>query len=187
MHYTNQKQFSHLRYNHNMANGGPPEGRNTVATSGCGLCSLCNVVNLLTVKHLFVEDCVRLSEENGANLGRGTNMRILAPIIADMYNIDYKGTTELNEVITHLQNGGQAIAHMGNGVFCERGHFINLISYADGEFCVLDPGYSPEKFQRDDRKDKVHINEPFVYCNAELLHSETRERPIKYYLFNRKR
>lgn len=187
MHYTNQKQFPHLRYNHNMANGGPPEGRNTVASSGCGLCALCNVVNMLTVKHLFVEDCIRLSEENGANLGIGTNMKILAPIIADMYDLDYIGTDELNEVISHLQNGGLVIAHMGPSLFTDRGHFINLISYENGEFCVLDPSYTPEKFQREDRKDKVHINAPFVYCDAELLHSETRDRPIKYHLFKRKR
>lgn len=187
MHYTNQKQFPHLRYNHNVANGGPPEGKNTVASSGCGLCALCNVVNALTVKHLFVEDCVRLSVENGANMGRGTEMSVLAPIIADMYNLDYSGTADVKEAIIHLQNGGQIIAHMGKGLFTDGGHFINLISFAEGEFCVLDPGYSPEKFERADGKGKVHINAPFIYCDAQLLHSETRERPIKYYLFKRKR
>lgn len=188
MHYTNQKQFPHLRYNHNMANGGPPAGKNTVATSGCGLCSLCNVVNMLTVKHLFVEDCIRLSEENGANLGVGTNMSILAPVIAKTYGLDYKGTTDLGEAVTHLQKGGQVIAHMGPGLFTYGGHFINLVSYADGEFCILDPGYSPEKFETEERKGRINTdNAPFLYCKAELLHSETRERPIKYYLFSRKR
>lgn len=187
MHYTNQKQFPNLRYNHNMANGGPSPDRNTVATSGCGLCSLCNVVNALTVKHLFVEDCVRLSEENGANMGIGTDMSILAPIIADMYSLDYTPTASMEDAIKCLQEGGQVIAHMGPKVFTDRGHYITIVSYANGEFCILDPGYTPQKFEREDRKGKVHINPPFIYCDADLLHSETRDRKYKYYLFKRKR
>lgn len=187
MHYTNQREFKHIRYNHNMANGGPSPDRNTVATSGCGLCALCNVVNTLTVKHLFVEDCVRLSEENGANMEIGTDMSILAPIIADMYSLDYAPTKNMEDAIKCLQTGGQVIAHMGPYLFTDRGHYITLVSFENGEFCVLDPSFSNEKFSREDRKDKVVVNAPFVYCDANLLHSQTRDRKYKYYLFKRKR
>ena len=56
--YVNQLEYPHIKYDHNMAHGGPPEGRNSVKTSGCGLCCACMVIDQLTDKTLSVEDCV---------------------------------------------------------------------------------------------------------------------------------
>ena len=50
--YLNQLDYSHIPYYHNAKNGGPPEGRNNVGTSGCGLCCACMMIEHLTPNHL---------------------------------------------------------------------------------------------------------------------------------------
>ena len=73
MFYINQLDYPHIPYNHNMAHGGPPEGRTSVKTSGCGLCCACMVVAHQTGKVLPMAEFVKLSEENLANQDLGTN------------------------------------------------------------------------------------------------------------------
>ena len=43
--YVNQLEYRDIPYQHNMAHGGAPEDRRNVATSGCGLCSACMIVD----------------------------------------------------------------------------------------------------------------------------------------------
>ena len=61
MRYLNQLDYRHVPFYHNASGGGVPEDRRNVATSGCGLCSMC-----MTVDAPFVycslqdlhEDCI---------------------------------------------------------------------------------------------------------------------------------
>lgn len=47
--YLNQLDHRGVPYRHNVKNGGVPPERQNVATSGCGLCSMCMIVDQLTV------------------------------------------------------------------------------------------------------------------------------------------
>jgi hypothetical protein len=187
--YLNQLKYPHVKYNHNMAAGGPPEGRDNVGTSGCGLCSACMVVDALTNISLSIEECVRLSEDNGANMSLGTNMTVLGPIIAEKFGLVYSNTESLDEAIEHLQNGGKIIAHVGHpegkpGLFTMRGHYITLISTDGEEVCILDPSYKEDKFTIPERVGKVNDkNAPFLYCDKNILHGETKGH--RYHLFSR--
>lgn len=188
--YLNQLEYSHIKYYHNAAHGGPIEGRDNVGTSGCGLCSLCMIVDHLTTDSLDLEECVRLSEESGANHSFGTDMKILGPIIAERFGLDMDTTTHKSVLIAHLQNGGEAIAHVGNkgegvpGLFTARGHYVTLISAKNEEICILDPSFKDDKFDTDDRRDKVRIVSPFVYCTVDTLLGEIKGNG--FYLFKRK-
>ncbi len=189
--YLNQLEYGDIKYNHNMENGGPPEGRDNVKTSGCGLCSACMIVDALTDKSLDIREAVRLSEENGANLQVGTSMSVLGPVIAERFGLEYSNTASLSEAIEHLRRGGKIICNVGHpegkaGLFTMRSHFIVIISTDGKEFCILDPSYKEGKFDIPERAGKVNCeNAPFLYCDVNLLHAETENR--RYHLFSRKK
>ena len=190
--YMNQLKYKDIIYMHNMQNGGPAEGRNNVATSGCGLCCACMMVDALTDKQLELTECVRLSEDNAANLMPGTDMTVLGPILAEKFGLTYSNTTSLDKAIAHLQNGGYIISHVGHpaegvpGLFTFRGHYISLISTDGKEFCILDPSYKEGKFDIPEREGKINEkNAPFLYCDVNILHGETKGH--KYHLFARKK
>ncbi|MBO5879492.1 MAG: C39 family peptidase [Clostridia bacterium] len=191
MKYLNQLEYRHIPYKHNMAAGGPPEGRDNVATSGCGLCCAAMVIDALTDKSLSIEECVKLSEENQANLCLGTSMSVLGGIIAEKYGLDYSRTNELSEVISHIQRGGAAIVLVGHkegmaGLFTMRSHYMTLVACDGKEFCILDPSYTKEKYEIPERVGRVNTaNAPYLYCDVNTVDSEAIEN--KYHLFSRKK
>ena len=191
--YLNQLDYGHIKYDHNLANGGPPEGRNSVRTSGCGLCCASMVVDQLTDQQLTIEECVRLSEENGANLVLGTSMKVLGPIIAERFGLEFSYTNDIRRVITHLRKGGRAIALVGGdregyvGLFTKRGHYMLLLSYDGEEFAILDPSLSDTKYTEEGRVGRVRVDKPFVYASKEEIVLAAKEKKRRYYLFSRKR
>ncbi len=188
MHYLNQLEYRHIPYETNMQHGGNPPERRSIASSGCGLCSVCMAIELLTDKTLSLEDCRQLSYDTGANHAPGTDLGLLGPAVAEKFNLSYRGCNALDDVIAHLRAGGMVVACVKTGLFTQRSHYILLIAYDGVDFCILDPSYTPEKFTSPDRVGKVDTTHaPYLYCNAELVHEETEERFTKYHLFARKR
>ena len=190
--YVNQLEYPHLKYNHNMAHGGPPEGRDTVKTSGCGLCCASMVVDQLTDKSLPIEECVRIAEQNGASQEIGTSMKVLGSILADRYDLDFSYTNEIEAAISHLQKGGRVIALVGGdredyvGLFAKVGHYILLLSFDGDQFCILDPAFSDTKYTEQGRVGRVKVAKPFLYSSKEEVMLATQEKGTKYYLFSRK-
>lgn len=194
MKYLNQYEYRHVPYRTKVKMDVEESKKNTnIASSGCGLCSICMMVDLLTDTTLDLEECIKISEDCGANHAVGTDMSILAPVIAEKFGLDYKPSYDYAEAVAHLQRGGQIVAHMGIpegqtlGLFTKGGHYICLIA-TDGEnFCILDPSYSPEKFEIPERAGKVNTKHaPFLYCPVETVHAETKDGRIRYHLFSRK-
>ena len=186
--YINQLDYKDIPYNHRISSGGV---ESTVAKSGCGLCAVCMVVNHLTGKTLSVEDCVKLSEENRANLGVGTDMRALGPVAAKLYGLEYSETSDLSELLEHLQSGGEAIEIVIGerdekiGLFSKRRHYITLVSFDNGEVRILDPSYSEGKYDVEGRKGRVRVEEPFIYCSPEELDREADKNVPVFYLFKK--
>ena len=196
MKYVNQLEYAHLPYPTKIKKAEVPEEKKktTVRSSGCGLCCACMTVDLLTDKSLDIEECVRISEECLANHGVGTDMSILGPVIAEKFGLSYSKTNDLGEAIAHLQNGGAIIAHVGIpkdapiGLFTKSGHYISLISTDGKEFCILDPSWSAEKYKIPERLGRVNEdNYPYLYCDVNTVHSETKPGKTKYHLFARKK
>lgn len=194
MKYLNQLEYRHIPYITHTKDDHIIDKVYNVARSGCGLCAVCMMVELLTDKTLPIEECVKLSEGCGANYGAGTDMTMLGPVVAEKYGLSYRESCELDEVIAHLQNGGQVVALVGIpegqkiGLFTKGGHYISLIATDGKEFCILDPSYTPDKFDIPERAGKVNTSHaPFLYCNVHTVHAETKKDRIKYYLFSRKK
>jgi hypothetical protein len=194
MKYLNQYEYRHIPYiTHTKAAEEPNRVKN-VASSGCGPCSVCMCIDLLTDKELPIEECIKLSEGCGANHSAGTDMSILGPVVAEKFDLAYSKTSDLDEAIRHLQCGGAIVAHVSvhegqeQGLFTKRGHYIALISTDGEEFCILDPSYTPEKFETPDRVGKVNTkNAPYLYCDVQTVHAEAHEEKPKYHLFSGKK
>jgi hypothetical protein len=151
------------------------------------------MLDIMTNEKLGIEECVKISEECGANHKVGTDMLVLGPVIAEKFNIEYSNTASLEEAIRHLQNGGQVIARVGVpvgkeiGLFTKRSHYISLISADGKQFCILDPSFTPDKFDIPERAGKVNTKHaPFLYCDVDAVDSEVDPVEIKYHLFSRK-
>ena len=189
--YLNQREYRHIPYMHDLDNGGAPEERRNVGTSGCGLCAMCMIVDHLTAESLALEECVRLSEENGANRKPGTSLSILGPVIADMFDLDFSITGSVEEMVAYVRAGGEVAVNVKRkedgtpGIFTARGHWILVISTDGKEVCILDPNYAPGKFREYEEQGLIRVKEPFLYCSLETLHAETRNE-TPYYMFSRK-
>ncbi len=197
MKFVCQLDYEHIPYRTNVLNDAVSEAdkiRN-VRKSGCGLCSVIMMLDGLLGVNLSVEDCVKISENCLANHAAGTDMKVLAPVIAEKYGLNYIQSSDVNEAIKHLQNGGMIVAHVGVptgkniGLFTKGGHYILLVSTDGEDFCILDPSYTPEKFTIPERAGRVNFsNAPYLYCNVDVLDSETKpEKEVKYYMFSRKK
>jgi hypothetical protein len=196
MKYINQLEYAHLPYPTKIKLENIPDEKKktTVRSSGCGLCCACMTVDLLTDKSLDIEECVRIAEGCLANHGVGTDMSILAPVIAEKFGLSYSKTNDLEMAIEHLRAGGVIIAHVGIpkdatiGLFTKSGHYISLISTDGKEFCILDPSWSEEKYKIPERLGRVNEdNYPYLYCDVNTVHSETKPGRTKYHLFSRKK
>ncbi|MBE6883449.1 MAG: hypothetical protein E7487_02460 [Ruminococcaceae bacterium] len=190
--YINQLDNRHIRYEHNVENGGVPEERRNVATSGCGLCCMCMVVDHLTTQQLTLAECVQLSYQTGANRMVGTRMFLLGPAAAERYGLEYHATGDITKMLEHLRDGGEAIINVGGdhddhiGLYSHSGHYILALSYDGSELCILDPSYRENKYEEEGRKGKVRVSFPFTYCVPEDIAADTQNREIPYYLFKRK-
>ena len=198
MKYVNQLLHPDIPYPTHMADKTKTaeEKISNIARSGCGLCCASMMVDYLTGEELSLTDAVKMSALSAANRSRGTNMQYLAPMLAESFGLDYKFSADLDEAIEALRGGAFIIAHVridpetGLSLFTNSGHYISLVSTDGKEFCILDPSYKPEKYEREDRKEKVDTSHaPYLYCKVEDTHEATvkeKGKP-KYYIFQRKR
>ena len=192
MYYINQLDYPHVPYNHNMAHGGPPEGRISVKTSGCGLCCSCMVVAHQTGKILPIEDFVKLSEENLANQELGTDMKVLGPILAKLFDLEYIQSSDKEEMVAWLKNGGEVIVHAQGdkdghiGLFSNRGHYILATAMVEDEVQILDPSDKMDKYEIEGRKGLVRKEAPFVYTVPELVDEACYDDRIHFHMFKKK-
>lgn len=193
MKYLNQLDYEHIPYPTDVDAPDSPMHQGTVKLAGCGLCCLCMVVDQLTLSSLPLRRCLALSVNSRANHSVGTDLQILAPLVAQRYDLTHTATDDLGAALDCLHHGGRVIANVAGdrddgtyvGVFSHGGHYILLVSADEDEVCVLDPSWRPDKFHEPGRPGKVRLDGKFVYCTTEVLHQETDDRSPRYHLFQR--
>lgn len=201
MKYVNQLQYPDMQYITQTANP-DPAGRavglaNTVAKSGCGLCSSVMVADLLRVDDgkFEVIDARQLSYDSGANHAMGTDGKIYFPAFAEKFNLDFVRSDKIDDLLNCLRTGGAAIVLVGgdregyNGVFSDRWrHYIVAVAEErDGRIAVLDPAYEEGAYEKEGRKGKVEVlSAGFGRCSLQVIKEETMSVPFPFYLFWRK-
>ena len=191
--FINQNDYENMPYPTDAKN---PDSKNmlegTIASSGCGICSCCMMVDRLTLKTLTLEECRQMAIDCGANMDPGTDMEFLAPVVAEKFDLDLKTSSNTGELIECLQNGGCAVLNPGGdregyrGLFTGGGHYMTAISYCNGEFLIFDPSWSETKFHTPEREGRVREEGCFVYVTPEILIEDTENRRPRYFLFSRK-
>ncbi|MBO6159595.1 MAG: hypothetical protein J6P72_10115 [Firmicutes bacterium] len=191
--YVNQNEHPEIPYPNNVsdpASKGALSGN--IKDAGCGLCALSMVVDRLTMSSLSLEDAVRYSVQEKANLKPGTDLKILAPYIAGLYGLEVAFSNDAWELARTLESGGCGIVHIGGdreghiGTLSDVGHYVFALSYNGREFCLLDPAWRENKYQIPGRKGKIREDGLFLYTTALVLEEDTENRRPRYYLFRRK-
>ena len=190
--YINQRRYPNIPYPTDMDTEGSPMQKKSVKEAGCGLCSLCMVVDHLTTKKLGLVECRDLAIALGANRKPGTDMKIIGPVVAERFGLSYAETSDIKKVNKTLHEGGEVIINAGgdhdgySGIFTHGGHFMVIISEKGGKYCVLDPSQHKAKFKQALLEKKLSIDGYFIYTDAALLLKESENRSPAFYLFARK-
>ena len=190
--YLNQLDYRHIHYEHNINNGGVPQERRNIATSGCGICCACMMVEHLTPHQLSLDEAIRINYSAGANCLIGTRMHLMGPAVADKFNLKYQASTDIEEVKQCLQAGCRVIINVGGdhddyvGLYSHGGHYILAIAYDGKELCILDPSYKDGKYHITPHEGKVRVDYPFTYCDPQCIVDDTQNKETPYYLFWRK-
>ena len=170
-----------------------PYGGGTVASSGCGLCAACMVVENMTGQSFTPAEAVAMADACGAHDETGTEISILAPAVCEKFGLTYELTCDHGKMLQFLQNGeGMAIANSGGdregwtGVFTHGGHFITLVSAKGREICVMDPSMTPDKYESEGRKGKVRVEGDLAYVDIAVLAMDCDNRYPSYCLFRKK-
>lgn len=180
MFYYNQNNYSGVDYSYN-------GNAKTVASSGCGVCSACMVLNNLYGKEMIsVPAMASYSKSVGARDNTGTNMNTLLKALSKKYSISYRTTSKNAELLAHLKSGGMAIINQGEAynVFSTAGHFVVAYKIASGETIrCLDPQLYANKYNSYDRPNRiVKTTGNEVWVTLSQIGKATIDRNPSYYL-----
>lgn len=201
MKYVNQWDYPDMQYITQTANP-DPKGRaiglaNTIAKSGCGLCTSVMVADRLRVLdgNFEVLDARQLSYDSGANHSLGTDGSIYFPAFAEKFNLEFVQSGNIEDLLRCLRTGGAAIVLVSgdhddyHGVFSDRwSHYIVAVAEErDGQIAVLDSAYEEGNYEKGDRKGKVEVlSRGFCRTSLQVLKEETETVEKPFFLFWRK-
>lgn len=186
----NQLDYSATLYPTSLVQGipaAPPYP--TIARAGCGICCICMLVELLCGRALSVEEGIALSIEARANCF-GTDMKRLGALVAERYQLNMRLTDEIGAVRSCLSSGGAAIFNVGGstihrkGTFSDGGHFVLAQAGPSGTLRVWDPSFSREKYQTEQRAERVQIcQDRSLLTELETIREDLAMRSPGAYLF----
>ena len=195
MRYENQRLHPHMLYvtRTSLEEKEREHGRTTtMRSSGCGLCAGVMVVDRLLPYYDFsLEDAIQLSYDAEANRVVGTSYIRFGPALAEKFNLRYQMSDKLEDLQNCVRTGGAAVVLVGcpeegkPGLFTKGGHYMTVISEEpDGRLAILDPSFTPDKYETEEAKAKVEVKHGVVLlCKPEVLHTETKGKTGPYFLF----
>ncbi len=138
----------------------------TIGSSGCGPTSAAMVVS--SIKGTITPDTMaRLYMEYGYRSYNSGTYWSAFRWTADVFNIKYQETSNLNTVIDKLHDNNYVIASVGNGLFTYGGHFIVITGEENGFLKIYDPYLYQGKFETATRKGKAELRGNTVYVSIE--------------------
>lgn len=184
----NQNNYSNVDYS-------KPNGeKKTIATSGCGVCSVVTALNnAMGYEHYGIEEVASFSKRHGCRDNYGTNVnKLLKEICSHNKRMSFK-TTELgNDLVKHLRNGGIAIinqsearAKAGYPLFSTSGHYVVAYDVDDNNnVYVFDPDYTSTRYKGNWRRSRIVKELDGIGCVANINIINRATAPISYYLIS---
>lgn len=182
MYYYNQEHYNSVGYDNPNT-----KKKETIKTSGCGVCSSCMVFNNLAGKELYtVAQMAKFSLSHGCRDNYGTNVKkLLTELCKANKGFSFTTTTDENKLVAHLKKGGMAIANQGNvyNVFSTAGHFVVAYKMKGKNIQVLDPQMYSGKYDAYSRPKRI-VKKTDTGCiiNVTQMGKATADRNPAYYL-----
>ncbi len=197
MRYENQRKHPHMLYvtRTSLEEKEREYGKTTtMKSSGCGLCAGVMMVDrLLPCYEFSLEDAIQLSYDSDANRVVGTSYIRFGPALAEKFNLRYKMSDKLEDLLDCVRTGGCAVVLVGRGkydngergLFTKGGHYMTVISQeSDGRLAILDPAYEPTRYSDPQWEGLVEVkHDCVVLCDPQILHGETEGKTGPYFLF----
>ena len=163
----------------------------SISKHGCGLCSLSMVIENLTGLDFTLDKVIELAQEwNYGGSGKTLcEMKVLGPVVAELFNLRFATTSIGEELLEWLQKGGMAIAHSNGdrenhvGIFTSGKHYVAVVGSKDRQVIVLDPSQTPDKFEKAGRKEYVTVNGHEIYVDYDVLAEDCEGKIPRFYLF----
>lgn len=182
MYYYNQEHYNSVGYDNPNT-----KKKETIKTSGCGVCSSCMVFNNLAKKELYtVAQMAKFSLSHGCRDNYGTNVKkLLTELCKANKGFSFTTTTDENKLVAHLKKGGMAIANQGDAynVFSTAGHFVVAYKMSGKNIQVLDPQMYSGKYDAYSRPKRI-VKKTDTGCvvNVTQMGKATADRNPAYYL-----
>ncbi len=187
MFYYNQLDYPNVNYDR------PGTSKiETVATSGCGVCTAAMIFNNLVGKELYtVKQMAEFSVKNGARGDNGTIMSVLLDALCKKNkNFSYTTTSDEAKLVSHLKAGGMAAVNQGDSydVFSSAGHFVVAYKMNGSNIEILDPYMYDGKYSRGKRPDRI-VKKTTYGCivSKSEISKATADRSPSYYLVTYKK
>ena len=187
MFYYNQRNYGSVAYDR--TNTSKIE---TIATSGCGVCTAAMIFNNLAGKELYtVKKMADFSIKNGARGENGTIMSVLLEALCKANkSFSYTTTSDESKLVSHLKAGGMAAVNQGDSydVFSSAGHFVVAYKLNGNNIEILDPYMYEGKYSRGSRTDRIVKKTKYgcVVSKSEI-NKATADRSPSYYLVTYKK
>ena len=138
----------------------------TIGSSGCGPTSASMIVTAIKGT-ITPDEMARLFVQyNFRSANSGTYWSAFR-WISDVFNIEYKETSNFNTMLDLLRNDNYLVASVGNGLFTTGGHFIVLTGIEGNNIKVYDPYLYAGKFDTATRRGKASVVGNTIYVSIE--------------------
>ena len=178
--YYNQGNFANVSYDNPTT-----AKKETIASSGCGVCSTAIVVNNLARKQLCtVASLARFSLAHKARDNYGTNIYTLLDAVCKANShFYYSVTADEQKLLRHLKSGGMAILNQGESyrVFSNGGHYVVAYKAVGENVEVFDP-YAYEGKYSANRV--ISSTSRGCIVNIDEIEKATRDRSPAYFLIS---
>ncbi len=155
----------------------------TIGSSGCGPTSAAMVVSSIK-GNITPKEMADLYVQYGYRSKNSGTYWSAFKWTADVFNIEYKETGNLDNAINALKDNNYVIVSCGAGLFTYGGHYIVIVGVDGDNLKIYDPYLYAGKFDTSTRKNKVTINGNTVYCSINNFKKYANYKQFFCYKYN---
>lgn len=155
----------------------------TIGSSGCGPTSAAMVVSSIK-GNITPKEMADLYVQYGYRSKNSGTYWSAFKWTADVFNIEYKETGNLDNAINALKDNNYVVVSCGAGLFTYGGHYIVIVGVDGENLKIYDPYLYAGKFDTSTRRNKVTINGNTVYCSINNFKKYANYKQFFCYKYN---